>query len=74
MIDTLADKIINNVADRLKDTTPNLMTVSQLAQYLGVSKAWIYQKTFRKQIPVRKVGGLRFLKGEIDEWFNLRKG
>jgi excisionase family DNA binding protein len=51
-----------------------LMTVIELKDYLKCSKASIYRKTSRKEIPHNKIGNtLYFDKKEIDEWIKSHK-
>jgi excisionase family DNA binding protein len=46
-----------------------IFDVSGLAEYLKVSKKWIYERTQFKEIPHYKIGGqLRFRKKDIDKW------
>jgi excisionase family DNA binding protein len=50
-----------------------LMTVTELAEYLRISKASVYRLVRQGQIPVSKVGRqLRFRKDIVDVW--LSKG
>jgi excisionase family DNA binding protein len=50
-----------------------LMTVTELAEYLRISKASVYRLVRQRQIPVSKVGRqLRFRKDTVDMW--LSKG
>jgi excisionase family DNA binding protein len=50
-----------------------LMTVTELAGYLRISRASVYRLVRQKQIPVSKVGRqLRFRKDTVDVW--LSKG
>ena len=50
-----------------------LMTVTELAEYLRISKASVYRLVRQRQIPVSKVGRqLRFRKDTVDVW--LSKG
>ena len=47
----------------------SLLTVTELAEHLRVSKQQIYNLTHRKAIPVKKVGRLlRFDSDEIETW------
>jgi len=47
----------------------SLLGVKELAQYLGVSTQWIYERVQLKEIPYIKVGKLlRFRKPDIDTW------
>ncbi|ARP72100.1 helix-turn-helix domain-containing protein [Streptomyces pluripotens] len=48
-----------------------LMTVNELADYLAVKPAWIYNNHRALGIPSRKVGGsLRFRLSEVDRWLD----
>jgi excisionase family DNA binding protein len=48
-----------------------LFDVQGLAEYLHVSKQWVYERTHLREIPHIKVQGLlRFRKREIDKWLN----
>ncbi len=48
-----------------------LMTVNELADYLAVEPAWIYNNHRALGIPSRKVGGsLRFRLSEVDRWLD----
>ncbi|MEY6566621.1 helix-turn-helix domain-containing protein [Streptomyces sp. PGLac3x] len=48
-----------------------LMTVNELADYLAVKPAWIYNNHRALAIPSRKVGGsLRFRLSEVDRWLD----
>ena len=49
------------------------MTVTELAEYMRISRASVYRLVRQKQIPVSKVGRqLRFRKDTVDVW--LSKG
>jgi len=53
--------------------SPELMTTTELAKYLRISRASVYRLVRQKQIPVSKVGRqLRFRKDTVDVW--LSKG
>lgn len=46
-----------------------LMTVPEVAKYLGYSEGTIYQKVSRGEIPFVKLGhALRFRRSELDAW------
>lgn len=46
-----------------------LMTVKEVAEYLGLAEGTIYQKVSKGQIPYVKLGrNVRFRKDDIDEW------
>jgi excisionase family DNA binding protein len=50
-----------------------LMTTTEIAEYLRISEASVYRLVRQKQIPVSKVGRqLRFRKDTVDVW--LSKG
>ncbi|MFB4194963.1 helix-turn-helix domain-containing protein [Streptomyces carpaticus] len=47
------------------------MTVNELADYLAVKPAWIYNNHRALGLPSRKVGGsLRFRLSEVDRWLD----
>jgi excisionase family DNA binding protein len=69
--------IAKKVADLLRPHLNNgkngdqntIFDVEDLAEYLKVSKKWVYERTHLKEIPHIKVNGvLRFSKKEIDKW------
>jgi len=50
-----------------------LLDVVQLADYLNVSKAWVYDRIRDNEIPHYKFGKyLRFRKREIDKWIETQ--
>jgi len=52
----------------------SLLGVKELAQYLGVSTQWVYERVQLKEIPYIKVGKLlRFRKSGIDTWLDSLK-
>lgn len=51
-----------------------LLTVKEAAEYLSMTKAAIYQKRHRKQIPVVRLGkALRFDIQALDAWIEAHK-
>lgn len=51
--------------------TKRLVTIDQLAAYLNVKKSWIYDRTYRDQIPVFRLGKLlRFDLDAIEAWLS----
>lgn len=50
-------------------TSKPLLSIDQLADYLGVKKSWVYDRTYRGKIPCYKLGKLlRFDIDEIEVW------
>ncbi|HEY32117.1 MAG TPA: helix-turn-helix domain-containing protein [Dehalococcoidia bacterium] len=48
---------------------PRLMTVTELAEYLRISRASVYRLVRSRQVPVSSVGRqLRFRRDSIDRW------
>jgi len=48
-----------------------ILDVPGLADYLEVSKQWIYERTHLKEIPHLKIDGqLRFRKKAVDKWLD----
>ena len=51
-----------------------LLTVPQAAQFLGVSKSWVYQATNRGELPAYRVGrSLRFDLAVLRAWLAKTK-
>ena len=60
--------LTSNGNNKTEDT---IFDVSRLAEHLGVSEAWIYERTHHKEVPYLKIKGhLRFRKKDIDKWLN----
>jgi excisionase family DNA binding protein len=52
---------------------PEIMTLSEVAQYLRVTRQTIYNHLWKKQIPGYRVGRhWRFKKSEIDKWLSTQ--
>ncbi len=73
MIDKIASKVIKQLTPLIgnaKNTKPDvLMSVADVAEYLKVTKSWVYEKVHTRQIPFRKAGKFpRFKKNHIDQW------
>jgi excisionase family DNA binding protein len=52
-----------------------LRDVSWVAQFLGVSKSWVYQATATGVLPCIRLGAtLRFEKGAIEKWLKGESG
>jgi excisionase family DNA binding protein len=50
-----------------------LMTVSEVAQYLRVAPITVYRLAEKKDLPGVKAGGQwRFVKSEVDEWLRWK--
>lgn len=51
-----------------------LLNVTKLAKYLGVTPGYIYQYKKILKIPFFKIGNrVRFVQKDIDEWIKKRK-
>lgn len=51
-----------------------VMTVKEVSEYLNIHHVTIYRMLAKKEIPAARIGGQwRFMKSELDRWFN-RKG
>jgi len=72
LITKIVKEIISEVLKEVKDddkqaSNTNAMNTKEVAQYLGMSLAWVYQNT--KTLPSMKIGKkLLFDKNEINEW------
>lgn len=74
-IEAIADKVIEKLKPIIdsggKYEDDIIFDVEGLADYLRVSKAWIYERTHLKEIPHLKIDGqLRFRKKDIDKWLS----
>lgn len=48
-----------------------LLSVDEVAAFLGVQRDTVYKWIGRHGLPARKVGRLwKFRQGEVDQWFN----
>lgn len=80
----LQDEDVNQITERIFEKIKPLLVckcagksedviydVQGLADYLKVSKKWIYERTHLKEIPhYKKDGLLRFRKTHIDKWLD----
>jgi excisionase family DNA binding protein len=54
--------------------TETLWTVADVAEFLKVSKDWVYRRASSRELPSRKVGShLRFIRAEIVAWLDGQK-
>lgn len=52
----------------------SLLTVKELAEFLGMSQRWIHERTRRDEIPCHRLGtALRFDPGEVQTWLMQRR-
>lgn len=57
------------------DKEPRMMTTSEVAKYLRVSRATVYRLVKEGKIPVSRISKhLRFRKGSIDRWLSESEG
>jgi len=55
------------MTEKTNTSSKILFTVEEVAQSLGVSPTWIYERTRKKTIPFRKLGKyVRFSKADVD--------
>jgi len=75
--DELVSKVINAIKPMLTKQNKQddgLYTVEGLAEYLKVSKQWIYERIHLNEIPFSKIGKFpRFRKSDIDNWLSSKK-
>jgi excisionase family DNA binding protein len=58
------------------DHGEGLLTASQLARRLSVSRNWVYQAVEDGRLPYRRLGPggpIRFVASEIDEWLDAER-
>jgi len=80
LINAIADKVIASLTPLLNqnskkmDVNNIIFTVESLAQYLHVSKQWVYERVHLNEIPFIKMKKFpRFRKSEIDKWLDGMK-
>jgi len=78
LVDLIADKVIEKIKPIIAQNGNHeddiVFDVQRLAEYLNVSKQWIYERSHLKEIPhIKKQGLLRFRKREIDKWLDSDK-
>jgi excisionase family DNA binding protein len=69
----IAEKIITALKPLLngREEDDKLFTVKTLAEYLGVSSQWVYERVHLKAIPFIKMGKFpRFKKKVIEQWLD----
>ncbi len=53
----------------------DLWDVGRAAQFLGVSRSWLYHRTEAGELPYRKIGALlRFVPAELRAWVDAQTG
>ena len=58
---------------RKLEAPDDILTVDQLAEYLGIGKQRVYEAVSRNAIPYFKVGkSLRFRKSAVDKWIESK--
>ena len=69
-IESLLEKINSNIGNNnVKNTYPEIMDLTQLTNYLNVSKSYVYKMTHSNKIPHSKKGKkLYFDKEVVTKW------
>ncbi len=77
LIDDITNRVIRALKpliEQRKAVDDTIFTVETLAEYLTVSKQWVYERVSLHEIPHIKVGKFpRFKKREIDQWLDSQK-
>ncbi|GAX61617.1 hypothetical protein SCALIN_C27_0011 [Candidatus Scalindua japonica] len=73
LINDIVEKVVKRITPLLtqnhKNNDNELMTVSELANYLKVKISWVYEKVHVREIPFHKAGRFpRFRKKHVDLW------
>ena len=72
VIEAIADRVVASLLPllvRKLDAPDPILTPDQLAEYLGVTRGWVYEQVALSAIPHFKAGKfLRFRKLAIDRW------
>jgi excisionase family DNA binding protein len=69
-LQAIAEKI-DRLAEKLEAQVVQPMNVDRAAEYLSISKSYLYSLTSRREIPHFKTAGgkqLTFLKADMDKW------
>jgi excisionase family DNA binding protein len=76
VIEAIAQRVVATLRPllvRKLDTPDDILTVDQLAVYLGIGKQRVYEAVSRNTIPYFKVGkSLRFKKSAVDKWIESK--
>ena len=73
-METILDKIIlekiKSIEEQLQTQNEKPLTIQGAADYLEISKSYLYKLTAKKQIPHHKPNGklIYFNKSELNEW------
>ena len=69
IVKEITDNLKPLLATRKTENQDAILTPQQLAEYLRVSRQWVYERVSLGEIPHIKVGKyLRFRKSHIDNW------
>lgn len=67
--DKVAEKLMPLIVYNGKPADDDILDVQGVADYLKVTKQWVYEKVHQNAIPYYKVGKYpRFRRSTIDEW------
>ena len=73
-IENQLKEVLQSTTIRSVKNVPELLTLPQLSDYIGLAKQTIYKYSYSKTIPHYKTGKkLVFKKEEIDEWLKTFK-
>jgi excisionase family DNA binding protein len=66
---------LQRIEEMLQGQALKPMSFAETAEYLGVSKSYLYRMTSEGKIPHYKPGGKKvyFEKGEVDRWLMARR-
>lgn len=71
---TIQKAIFTDSPNTFNESSASIMNITQVANYLDVSKSWIYKMTSSSEIPHAKRGKkLYFIKADIDNWIEKHK-
>lgn len=68
------DAYINKQAKQI-ESEKEVMTLAEVAEYMGVSKSYLYKLTMNKQIPHYKPTGklCYFCRAELEDWLKQNR-
>ena len=69
LLKAIEDLIVRKF-DELKAAQKEFMTVSDVAEYLGIKPSYVYKMTHNREIPCYKPGGkmVYFKREDVDAW------
>jgi excisionase family DNA binding protein len=69
--------VFEGLMDAMTNLDSDLLTPTELAQQLRVSRSWVYEAAKAGRIPCVRLGGpdgpVRFVRSDVDAWLELAR-